>query len=142
MESRTLGKYRLIAELGRGRMANVYLAVTEGHTAKGFRKLVVIKRPREHLAEDPEFSAMLLDEARIAARLNHPNVVHTIEVGDIDGQYFLAMEYLDGQPLTRILSRARATFPASMHFAVLIDVLAGIHHAHELRDYNGEPMHI
>jgi eukaryotic-like serine/threonine-protein kinase len=141
MSSVTLGKYRLIAELGRGGMAEVFLAVTSS-VAMSFSKLVVLKKLREHLADDVDFMTMLVDEARIAARLNHPNLVQTIEVGEAEGQYFLTMEYLDGQPLHRILSRARATLPQAIHLSILADVLAGIHYAHDLKDYDGSPLQI
>src|SRR5262245_50631972 len=141
MSTRTLGKYRLIAELGQGGMADVYLAITS-QSAAYFAKLVVIKRLKDHLAHDVEFMTMFVDEARIAARLNHPNLVQTIEVGEVNGQYFLTMEYLDGQPLHRVLSRARATIPQPMHLSILCDVLAGIHYAHELKDYDGTPLQI
>src|SRR5262244_3872806 len=99
----SLGKYLLVAELGHGGMADVYLAVVRGPA--GFNKLVVIKQIRPQLAEDPEFLNMFLDEARLAARLSHPNVVQTNEVGQDDRRYFIAMEYLEGQPLNRILHR-------------------------------------
>jgi serine/threonine-protein kinase len=141
MASVTLGKYRLIAELGRGGMAEVFLAVTSS-AAMSFSKLVVLKKPREHLADDVDFMTMLVDEARIAARLNHPHLVQTLEVGEVNGQYFLTMEYLDGQPLHRILSRARATLPQAMHLSILADVLGGIHYAHQLKDYDGSPLQI
>src|ERR1700722_18271444 len=91
-----LGKYRLIAEIGRGGMADVYLAVVQGRA--GFNKLTVIKKTRPGLAPDPELLAMFLVEARLAARLNLPNVVQTHEVGQDGERYFIAMEYLDGQP--------------------------------------------
>jgi eukaryotic-like serine/threonine-protein kinase len=136
----TLGKYRLIAELGRGGMAEVFLAVANSRGS--FAKLVVIKRPREHLAKDVEFMTMLLDEARIAARLNHPNLVQTIEVSEANGEQFLTMEYLDGQPLYRILNRQRATFPTDMYLGILADVCTGIHYAHELKDFDGTPLRI
>src|SRR4051794_19884526 len=98
-----LGKYRLIAELGHGGMAEVYLAVVRG--VAGFNKLMVIKQIRPQLATDPEFLGMFLDEAKLAARLAHANVVQTNEVGQEGNRYFIAMEYLDGQPLNRILHR-------------------------------------
>jgi eukaryotic-like serine/threonine-protein kinase len=135
-----LGKYRLIAELGRGGMAEVFLAVTA--MSGMFSKLVVLKKPREHLADDAEFLTMLVDEARIAARLNHPNLVQTLEVGEVNGQYFITMEYLEGQPLHRLLNRARATLPLEHHLTILADVLGGIHYAHELKDYDGTPLQI
>src|SRR5580700_7981280 len=94
------GKYKPIAELGRGGMATVFLAVAQGPA--GFNKLQVIKRLRPSLAADPEFLNMFVEEARLAARITHPNVVQTNEVG-FDGQYyFIAMEYLDGQTLEAI----------------------------------------
>src|SRR5665213_3149589 len=91
----TTTKYRPIAELGRGGMATVYLTVVQG--PGGFNKFQVLKRLRPALAADPEFLQMFLEEARLSARINHPNVVQTNEVG-YDGQYYyIAMEYLDGQ---------------------------------------------
>jgi serine/threonine-protein kinase len=122
-------------------MADVILAVARG--PGGFQKLLVIKRLRYHLADDPEFVSMLVDEARLAARLNHPNIVHTNEVGEVDGQFFIAMEYLEGQPLTRLKRRAAKegnAFSRDMQLRVVADVLAGLHHAHELSDYDGKPL--
>jgi len=100
------GKYRLFATLGRGGMAEVYLGVAQG--PMGFNKLVVVKRLRSGLAQEPGFLAMFLDEARLAARLNHPNVVQTYEVGEEDGTFFLANTTVTekelGAKLTAILS--------------------------------------
>jgi serine/threonine-protein kinase len=137
-DTQALRKYRLIAEIGRGGMADVYLAVVQGPA--GFNKLVVIKKTRPELAQDPEFLAMFLDEARLAARLNHPNVVQTHEVGQDGERYFIAMEYLDGQPLNRIRARAGAAFTTAMQVRVLSDVLAGLQHAHDLCDFDGTPL--
>ena len=135
-----MGKYRLIAELGRGGMGQVYLAVMTGMSAS-FSKLVVVKKLHDYLATDREFAEMFLDEARIAARLNHPNVVQTLEAATGDhGGLFLVMEYLDGQPLHRIVEAAKDDLPLEMHVAVLTDVLAGLHHAHELTDFDGSPL--
>jgi eukaryotic-like serine/threonine-protein kinase len=144
------GKYRLIAELGHGGMADVFLAVQAGPAGSGFRKLTVIKRLRQNLAEEAEFVAMLVDEARIAARLNHPNVVQTNEVGQVGPHYFISMEYLDGQPMHRIqhrsAQRAKDGSPAivskEQQYIVLMDALAGLHHAHELADFDGTPLAI
>src|SRR5215468_3006277 len=137
-EAQGLRKYRLIAEIGKGGMADVYLAVVQGPA--GFNKLVVIKKTRSELTRDPEFIAMFLDEARLAARLNHPNVVQTHEVGQEGDRYFIAMEYLDGQPLNRIRARAGSSFGVNLQVRVLADVLAGLHHAHELCDFDGTPL--
>jgi serine/threonine-protein kinase len=144
------GKYKLIAELGRGGMADVFLAVQAGPAGSGFRKLTVLKRLRQDFADDPEFVSMLVDEARLAARLNHPNVVQTNEIGEVNGRYFIAMEYLDGQPLHRIQHRAgqRAKsgkpelLTSEQQYVILMDALAGLHHAHELKDYDGTSLQI
>jgi serine/threonine protein kinase/ABC-type branched-subunit amino acid transport system substrate-binding protein len=139
------GRYRLIADVGRGGMSDVYLAVTEGtEAAARFQKLLVIKMLKPELSEDSEFVAMFLNEARLAARLNHPNVVQTIEVGEAGGRYFLAMEYLEGQPLHRVLRHndARARLGLDMRLHMLIQALAGLHYAHERRDYDGSPLDI
>jgi serine/threonine-protein kinase len=137
-ESTSLRSYRLIAEIGRGGMANVYLAVASGHM--GFNKLVVIKRTRADLALEGDVQAMFLDEARLAARMNHPNVVQTLEFGEDEGRHFIAMEYLDGQPYSRVLNRLRESMPLVLHVRVIADALAGLHHAHELRDFDGTPL--
>jgi serine/threonine-protein kinase len=140
------GKYNLIAALGHGGMADVFLAVYSGQIADGFNKLIVLKRLRANLAEDPEFVAMLLDEARLAARLNHLNVVQTNEIGKVGNQYFIAMEYLDGQPMSRLLTRAKkkveAPMPGHLELTIWCEVLSGLHYAHELQDYDGSPLNI
>jgi serine/threonine protein kinase len=141
-------RYRLIAEIGRGGMAEVYLAVAQN--PGGFNKLVVIKKTREDMLLRPDILSMFMDEARLAARLNHPNVVQTYELGEEDGRQFLAMEFLDGQPYSRVLTRQRSGAGTGAadgmsfihHLRVLIDTLAGLHHAHELRDFGGRPLHV
>src|SRR5450432_195610 len=91
----SLGKYRRIAELGHGGMATVYLCVTQGPA--GFNKLHVLKCLRADLAADSDARKMFLEEARISARLSHPNIVLTYEVGDDGEQPFITMEYVEGQ---------------------------------------------
>ena len=135
------GKYRFIAEIGHGGMSEVFLTVTQGGLG-GFQKLVVIKLLRRDLAEDEEFRQMFLDEARLSARLNHPNVVQTHDVGEDRGRYFIAMEYLEGQTFERV-RRARGAnrrFPLGMQLHMLVQVLSGLHYAHELADYDGTAM--
>ncbi|WP_437897526.1 serine/threonine protein kinase [Sorangium sp. So ce124] len=134
-------KYRPIAEIGRGGMADVCLAVAQGPA--GFNKLVVLKRVRAELVEDADILAMFLDEARLAARLNHPNVVQTHEVGDEGARFFIAMEYLDGQPLGSVRSRmGHDKVPLPLQVRVLCDALAGLHYAHNLRDFDGTPIQV
>jgi eukaryotic-like serine/threonine-protein kinase len=141
--SNTLGKYRLVAELARGSMGIVYLGISQGPA--GFSKLLVIKELRSEVADDPDFLRMFLDEARLAARLNHANIVQTYEVEDEGGRYFMAMEYLEGQTLHRLLDLARRPGPGpkpprAMLLRVLSEALSGLHHAHELCDFDGTPL--
>jgi len=139
----SFGKYRFLAEIGRGGMSEIYLTVTQGGLG-GFQKLVVVKLLRRDLAEDDDFRRMFLDEARLAARLNHPHVVQTHDVGEDHGRYFLAMEYLEGQTFERI-RRARdasRVFPLPMQLQMLSHVLSGLHYAHELADYDDTPIAI
>ena len=98
-----LGKYQLIRKLATGGMAEVFLAKTDG--PMGFEKLLVIKRILPHLAEDPQFVEMFLGEAKLAAQLNHPNLVQIFDFGRAEGSYFIAMEYIDG-PNLRLLAGA------------------------------------
>ncbi|MGZ6076926.1 MAG: ABC transporter substrate-binding protein [Myxococcaceae bacterium] len=137
------GRYRFIGEIGRGGMANVYLTATRGALG-GFQKLMVIKLLRADLAEEQEFRQMFLSEARLAARLNHPNVVQTYDVGEDSGRYYLAMEFVDGQTLesVRRAPDAATFFPPRMQLQVLVHVLAGLHYAHELADYDGKPLNV
>ena len=134
------GKFRLVAELGRGGMGNVYLAVLSGPA--GFNKLQVVKRLRTDLAEDRESVTMFLDEARLAARLNHPNVVQTNEVGNDGSHYFIAMEYLEGQSLDQLVRRSQNNggMPLGIQLRILCDALTGLHYAHELTDFDGSPL--
>jgi serine/threonine protein kinase len=140
--SKPFGKYRPIAELGRGGMATVYLAASQG--PRGFTKLVVVKELKEEFANDAEFATMFVDEARLAARLNHPNIVQTYEVEEQEGHFFIVMEYLEGQPLSQVRSRL-ARLGAQLRdnqVRVLADVLEALHHAHELTDYDGTPLNV
>jgi eukaryotic-like serine/threonine-protein kinase len=141
MDAQT-GKFRDIVELGKGGMGDVLLTVAPGPA--GFNKLLVVKRLKQSLASDPEFLRMFLNEARLAARLNHPNIVHTYEVGFDGARHYIAMEYLEGQSLQRLVRRAAITggLPLEMHLRVLADALAGLHYAHELTDYDGTPLEI
>jgi serine/threonine-protein kinase len=123
-------------------MADVYLGVAQG--GMGFNRLVVVKKLREGHVQDNAFVNMFLDEGRLAARLNHPNVIHTYEIGEYEGTYFLAMEYLDGQSVSAI-SKAldpATPVPPALWVKVISDALAGLHYAHELKDYDGTPLKV
>lgn len=136
-----VGKYKVVAKLGQGGMAQVLLCLSHG--PGGFNKLLVLKQLREELAAEDEFLTMFLDEARLAARLNHPNVVHTYEVGEADGRHFIAMDYLEGQPFNRVIHRVkRAHIPVEVYVPVLAETLAGLHYAHELTDFDGTALNV
>ena len=138
---RALGKYQLIAEIARGGMGIVYLAMVQG--PGGFHKLVVVKELNPGVVEEPAFLTMFLDEARLAARLNHPNIVQTNEVGNDGDRYFLAMDYLDGRGLDHVRRRSRNAgqgLSQSMYLRVLCDMLAGLDYAHRLADFDGSPL--
>src|SRR5689334_20820764 len=124
-------------------MGQVFLAMMEGPAR--FAKLAVVKRLRDHLLEDREFVGMLLDEARITARLNHPNVVQLIEVGTDGEEHFLVMEYLEGESFGRLRRRANnrgSPLEPYLEFAVISEALAGLHYAHDLTDYDGTPLSV
>ena len=93
----TFGRYRLLGLLGEGGMGRLYIAERRG--VRGFVKIVALKLILPHLADSAQLRDMFLNEARIAARLEHPNIVATYELGEVDGKYFISMEYLPGEDL-------------------------------------------
>lgn len=137
-----LGRYALLGQLGHGGMSTLHLAITGGFGE--FRKLCVIKELRHDLVLSYEYVKMFLAEAKLAARMNHPNIVQSLEAGQAGQRYFLAMEFLDGQPLNLLL-RQSATPPRptqALILQVICDVLAGLHYAHELCDFDEQPLQI
>jgi serine/threonine-protein kinase len=142
-EGERLDRFELIAELASGGMATVFLARLSG--VAGFQRLVAIKRLHPHLAREPEFVEMFLDEARLAARIHHPNVVPIQEVGESEHGYYLVMDYIEGDTLARVLAKAAKSngkVPYAVAIRVLLDVLAGLHAAHEMKDDHGVPLEI
>jgi eukaryotic-like serine/threonine-protein kinase len=137
-----LGRYRLVAELARGGMGNVYLAIAQG--PGGFHKLLVVKELKPELADDETYVAMFREEARLAARLTHPNIVQTNEVGSDGDRHYMIMEYLDGRSLYRIGRHfaKHGGFPVGAHLSVLAEALLGLHYAHEVKGYCGESLEI
>jgi serine/threonine protein kinase len=135
-------RFRAVAQLGQGGTANVTLAVASGPS--GFSKLVVLKSMRSHLKLEPDFESMFLDEARLAARLNHPNIVQTNEVFESPDGPVIVMEYLEGQPLSSIVHRAGNTskFSVDMQIRVISEMLSGLHYAHELTDFDGQLLNV
>ncbi len=135
-----LGKYQLLAEIARGGMGIVYLAIARGPAR--FNKLLVIKELKPELAEEQSFLEMFLEEARLAARLSHPNIVQTYEVGSEGNRQYMVMDYLEGTTLARILRRKTKGFTLSMHLRVICEMLQGLHFAHTLTDFDGTPLGI
>jgi eukaryotic-like serine/threonine-protein kinase len=133
-----LGRYRLVAELARGGMGNVYLAVAQGPA--GFNKLLAVKELKPELRDEESYVQMFLDEARLAARLQHPNVVQTNEVGSEGKRHFMVMEFLDGRPLRRVSRVAKFTIGA--HLRVVAEALIGLDYAHDLVDFDGTSLGI
>jgi serine/threonine-protein kinase len=136
-------RYELMGEIASGGMATVYLARLTG--MGGFQRFVAMKRLHPHLATEKEFVEMFLDEARIAARIHHPNVVPILEVGASTVGYYLVMEYIEGDTLARLLARAASTgkkLPVSIALRIAIDMLSGLHAAHELHDDQNQPVHL
>jgi eukaryotic-like serine/threonine-protein kinase len=137
----TVGRYALRHEIAAGGMAVVHLGRLLGPA--GFSKTVAIKRLHPHLARDPEFVAMFLDEARLAGRIRHPNVVSTLDVVATDSELFVVLEYIPGDALARLLRAARDAgerVPLPIAASIMVDVLHGLHAAHEVRDDRGEPL--
>jgi len=135
------GKYTLVCKLATGGMGELFVA--RRAAAGGFEKLVVVKRLLPHLAEDAHFVAMLLDEARIAARLSHANVCQVYDLGEVDGHYYIAMEHLEGVPAALLLRRAGRTGEAieiGLVAALVCQAAAGLDHAHGLCDRDGNPV--
>ena len=133
-----LGRYVVFDEIAAGGMATVHLGRLRG--AAGFARMVAVKRLHRQYAKDPEFVAMLVDEARLAGRIHHPNVVTMLDVAAEDGELVLVMEYVHGEPLAKLLRVARRKgLPVSPRIAatILIETLHGLHAAHEARDEKG-----
>jgi len=138
---RRLGRFQIIGRLATGGMAEVYLALSG--ELPGYRTLLVVKRILPHLASNRQFIGMFLDEARLAALLDHPNVVRIIEVGHDGEEYFLAMELVQGKPLSAVLRKAtRERRPPSPALAayVIAQAANGLGYAHALTDGDGRPL--
>ena len=140
---RTIGRYALHDEIASGGMATVHFGRLLGQA--GFTRTVAIKRLHAQYAKDPEFAAMFMDEARLAARIHHPNVVATLDVVARDGELFLVMEYVPGESLSKLVKyAARQGEPIEPRIAVTIvaGFLHGLHAAHEARSERGEPLEL
>lgn len=141
---RRLGRYEVLAQLATGGMASVYVARAVG--VAGFERLFAVKALHAHLAHETEFIEMFLEEARLAARIRHPNVVPTTDISDTaDAGYYLVMDYVEGDHLGAILQQAHATgarIEAPVALRIVIDALQGLAAAHALTDADGTPLEI
>ena len=136
------GKYHVLTELGRGGMAIVEAAISRGPA--GFTKLVVLKKAREELAEQRDAVRTFLNEAKISARMNHPNVVQVYEVYEDQGLPVMVMEYLEGQSFALLLRRHcdDPSSPPALPLSVLCRTLEGLQYAHSLADFDGRPLNL
>ncbi|MEM9877022.1 MAG: serine/threonine-protein kinase [Myxococcota bacterium] len=137
---RFLGPYELLARIGTGGMAVVYLARRTGES--GFSRLFALKVLHPHLGEDAEHLSMLLEEARVAARLHHVNVVPVVDLGHDRGFHYIVLDYVEGCSLVSLLRRSRDARPPRLVAAVVLDVLAGLHAAHTLEGDDGVPFQL
>jgi serine/threonine-protein kinase len=133
-------RYRLHHELGRGAMASVHLATLDGPL--GFRRTVAIKKPHAFVFQEVGLAAMLIDEARIASKISHPNVVATLDVIEGDGELSLVMDYVHGATLAHLMEAQGGPVPPAIAVAIVAGVLHGLHAAHEARGDGGEPLGI
>jgi serine/threonine-protein kinase len=134
----TFGKYRLIGIISTGGMGELYLALQAG--LEGFTRVVALKRMLPHLESSEDFVRMFLDEARLAARLDHQNIIRIYELGEFGGRYFTAMEYLPGEDLAKVLeaiSEQKAEVPSDIAATLMQAAADGLHFAHELTDAEG-----
>ncbi len=143
IDGEKLDRFELLAELASGGMATVFLARLLG--VAGFQRLVAIKRLHPHLAREQEFIEMFLDEARLAAKIHHPNVVPIQEVGESRG-YYLVMDYVEGDTLARLLTKGTAEgkklVGPDVVIRIVLDTLAGLQAAHDLPGDDGKPLDI
>src|SRR5687767_11982270 len=137
-ETTRLGSYEIVRKLARGGMAELFLSRTVG--PEGFEKLVVLKKILPSHAENPKFVRLFLDEAKLAATLDHPHIAHVYDMGKVDGHYFFTMEYVHGQDVRTVMRRAarmERKFPIDHAVQIARNVAAALHYAHERRRADG-----
>ncbi|HUJ25800.1 MAG TPA: serine/threonine-protein kinase [Myxococcales bacterium] len=143
MREQQFGKYLLLDRIAVGGMAEIFLAKQSG--PEGFEKNVVIKRIRPHLGDMKSFVRMFLNEARLAAQLNHPNIIQIHDLGKVDDSYFIAMEYLFGRDMRRVIPKceqANIPFPVVYACKIASQALEGLYYAHQKTDSQGRPLGI
>ena len=142
--SERLGRYQLLHRIAFGGMAEIWLARHDG--AQGFEKLVVLKRILPNLAASNDFLVMFFDEARLAAKLSHPNICQIYDLGSALGSYYIAMEYVHGENLRavtrRSLERTEAGLPPPLAARIVSEACQGLHYAHSRTDLSGAPLDV
>ncbi len=141
--NRVIGRYALHGVIASGGMANVHLGRLLG--LAGFSRIVAVKRLHAIFARDPEFVSMLIDEARLAARIRHPNVVAMLDVVALDGELLLVMDYVHGESLGKLIvaaNKAKQRVPVPIALTTIAGTLYGLHAAHEARSDRGEPLEL
>ena len=136
-----LGKFKILRLLAVGGMAEIYLARVTG--IEGFAKAVVLKRILPELANNPEFVEMFLDEARLAATFQHPNVVQVYDIGRVEGSYFFTMEYVHGEDVRGILAAAkekRRGLKLAHALSIVYGAAAGLDYVHDQKGLDGQPL--
>ena len=126
-----------------GGMAEIFLA--RGASSAGVERYVVLKRVLRHRASDPHFVQMFLDEARLAAQLQHPNIAQVYDIGKLGDSFFFTMEYVHGETVRTLLQRSHAlrrTIPIGSVLSIIAGSAAGLHHAHERKSMDGRPLGI
>src|SRR5688572_5783532 len=142
-EPARFGKYTLLERIAVGGMAEIFLARQAG--LEGFEKTIVIKRIRPHLSNQTSFVKMFLNEAKLAAQLSHPNIVQIYDLGKIGESYFIAMEYIFGRDMRRIIPKADGMgipFPMVYALKIASSACEGLYHAHQKHDLYGNPLNI
>ncbi len=136
------GKYHLLEKIATGGMAEVWRARAYGMA--GFEKILVIKRILDHLGKDSQFVKLFIDEARISVSLLHVNIVQVFELGEVDDVYYMAMEYVHGLDLARLVSRAArlGSYPIPIACFICAEVLKALQFAHDRQDDDGRPLNI
>ena len=136
-----IGRYEVIQHLASGGMADLFLCRQTG--PMGFEKVAALKKIRSRHSEDSEFLTMFMDEARVAALLNHPNIAQIYDLGDEDGSPYLAMEFVNGRNLSAIFKKSVAqgqTIPEHIVAGIMRGIVRGLAYAHGLSAPNGQPL--
>ncbi len=137
------GKYELEKKLAVGGMAEIFLASHSG--PEGFKKKLAIKRILPHMCENSDFVTMFLDEARLVAKFNHPNIVQIFELGKVENSYYLAMEYINGLPLSKLIKeckRRNISIPLEYSAKFISFACDGLDYAHNFKDSDGVPLNL